>query len=70
MTLDQLQEQNNWTITSAVASTTQLLFSGKHAVGKLHGFLMSLKTHLDLKLKIVTVIMKIPQALLINSTSP
>ena len=44
------------------------LFSGRHAVRKFHKLLMSLKTYLDLKLKIVTTIMKIPQVLLVNST--
>ena len=44
------------------------LFGGRHVVQKFHKLLMSLKTHLDLKLKIVATIMKILQALLVNST--
>ena len=40
----------------------------KHAVRKFHELLMTLKIYLDLKLKIVRAIKKIPQVLLVNST--
>ena len=51
--LDQLQEQNSWTIKKLVASNfanradDSALFGGRHAVRKFHELLMSLKTHLQ-----------------------
>ena len=74
MALDQIHEQNNWTIKSSTESSfpnrvdDSVFFGGRHMVWKFDKLLMSLKIHLDLKLKIVIAIMKIPQALLVNST--
>ena len=74
MALDQIHEQNIWTIKSSTESSfanrvnDSAFFGGRHTVWKFDKLLMSLKIHLDLKLKIVIAIMKIPQALLVNST--
>ena len=62
------QSKARWQVILLTGRTIRPLFGGRHAVQKFRELLMNLKTHLDLKLKIVATIMNIPQALLVNST--
>ena len=71
MALDQLHDQNSRTIKSSVASNLAnradcSAFIWWEICGA--KILMGVKTHLDLKLKMVTIILKIHEALLVNFT--
>ena len=71
MALDQLHDQNSRTIKSSVASNlANRADSSAFVWWEICGakILMGVKTQLDLKLKIVTIILKIHEALLVNFT--
>ena len=71
MALDQLHDQNSWTIKSSVASNlanrgdSSAFIRWEICGAKI---LMGVKTHLDLKLKIVAIILKTHEAFLVNFT--